>query len=47
MKGELENKFHAHHASEYPIVLWIIKRNGFHTVVWTMDVYQVAAYQLL
>jgi len=47
MQRELENKFHAHYASEYLIVLWIIKRNGFHTVVWTMHVYQVAAYQLV
>jgi len=28
-------------------VFGIMKRNGFHNVVWTMHVYQVTAYQLV
>jgi len=44
---ELENRFHHQYTSEYFIVFGIMKRNGFHNVVWTMHVYQVTAYQLV
>jgi len=47
MQRELENRFQAQYTSEYLIVLGIIKRNGFHSVVWTTYVYQVTAYKLV